>query len=138
MFNKKVQDNEELKVNIKEIIANKTSDPHDDTYILREYTQQEPNDISFDFEGNEEIEDYNNMASPGGSDAEIEEEKGIDIKDEGDYDHHEMKIEELILELQPSKILKITMDTFKSEEDDMLEDKTFKKLKKNNNQLLHP
>ena len=38
------------------------------------------------------------MASPGGLDAEIEEEKGINIKNEGDYDHHEMKIEDLILE----------------------------------------
>ena len=37
----------------------------------------EPNDISFDFEVNEEIEDQNNIALPGagGSDAEIEEKK---------------------------------------------------------------
>ena len=60
------------------------------------------------------------MASPGESDAEIEEEKGIDIEDEGDYDHHEMNIEELILEPQPSGILKVTLDTFKSEDDDKI------------------
>ena len=138
MFNKKVQDNEELKVNIKEIIATNTSDPYDDTYKLREYTQQEPNDIGFDFEGNEDLEDYNDMASLGGSDGEIEEEKGIDIEDEGDNDHHEMKVEELILQPQPSGILKVTLDTFKSEDDDMLEDKTIKKLKKHNNHAVTP
>ena len=49
-----------------------------------------------------------------------------------------MKIEELILEPQPSWILKATLDTFKSEDDNMLEDKTFKKLKKNNNQAVTP
>ena len=76
------------------------------------------------------------MASPGGSDAEIEEEKRIDIEDEGDYDHHEMKIEELILEPQPSGILKVTLDTFKSEDDDKI--KHLKNLKRIITRLLHP
>ena len=38
--------------------------------------------------------------------------------------------------LKPPGILKVTLGTFKNEDDDMLEDKTFKKLKKNNNQAV--
>jgi hypothetical protein len=123
-------------VNIEEILKTKTNDPYDESFKFKQIiTQHEADDIGITYDFEDHInEDFINLAQ-----SETSEEDNDKNEEEPQIiNDMEMKIEEIELPASNTKkttgsMLKQNLKTFleDNDEDYLLEDKTTKKVKKN-------
>lgn len=144
LFNRKIQENEQLKTNINEIVSTKAQGPYDDAVSFRTFATDHPEDITFDLKNNVIGNDEVSLASSNS----LEEEQQIENFDE-DFEIineiSESKEEENMLNVKSlvattpgglfsrNNILKVKFDEFSERNPDIMQPKTENKKMKMDN-----